>query len=400
MSFAEWILEHLRQSATSITLDPWNGSGTTTSAAAKLGLAARGIDLNPAMVVIAQSRLIDPLDVPSIKPLAAEIMVSALQLRDGDAFTDEPLSYFLHETSSRTFRAIERAIARLLVDSAPSPGTFVVPTGITPIAAFFYVALFRTFRRVLAQFFGTNPVWTKLRIATPTRSRPTSRQVVAAFNREVLRMIASEAIGRPTLRSLSPKITVTLGSSTQIPVGDETVGLVFGSPPYCTRVDYAVATLPELSLLGLNREAFDQLRRSLLGTTTVPREMPSREPEWGGTCTQFLESVARHSSKASATYYLKSYLVYFQQLAKSMNEIERVMRHGAKAVLVVQDSYYKELHTDLAQIVVEMATCCGVSLESRRDFGVTRTIAVTNPATKKYRDVRHMAMESVLVFSK
>lgn len=37
-------------------LDPWNGSGTTTSAARRLGHCAIGFDLNPVMVVVARAR--------------------------------------------------------------------------------------------------------------------------------------------------------------------------------------------------------------------------------------------------------------------------------------------------------------------------------------------------------
>ncbi|WP_410712175.1 DNA methyltransferase [Bradyrhizobium sp. BEA-2-5] len=40
-----------------VVLDPWNGSGTTTSVANGAGLTAVGIDINPAMAVVAKARL-------------------------------------------------------------------------------------------------------------------------------------------------------------------------------------------------------------------------------------------------------------------------------------------------------------------------------------------------------
>jgi DNA modification methylase len=50
----------------SIILDPWNGAGTTTSLASQLGHYACGVDLNPALVVIARARSIVPSQALSI----------------------------------------------------------------------------------------------------------------------------------------------------------------------------------------------------------------------------------------------------------------------------------------------------------------------------------------------
>ena len=38
-------------------LDPWSGSGTTTAVCIKNGFASRGLDINPALTVIARGRL-------------------------------------------------------------------------------------------------------------------------------------------------------------------------------------------------------------------------------------------------------------------------------------------------------------------------------------------------------
>jgi len=46
--FASWILTTMTDARHETLLDPWNGSGTTTAAAARRGMHAVGIDLNPA----------------------------------------------------------------------------------------------------------------------------------------------------------------------------------------------------------------------------------------------------------------------------------------------------------------------------------------------------------------
>ena len=50
-----------------LVLDPWNGSGTTTTVAAELGLECVGVDLNPAMVVVARAALISEEDILVIR---------------------------------------------------------------------------------------------------------------------------------------------------------------------------------------------------------------------------------------------------------------------------------------------------------------------------------------------
>ena len=45
---------------------------------------------------------------------------------------------------------------------------------------------------------------------------------------------------------------------------------------------------------------------------------------------------------------------------------------GGRAVLVVQDSYYKDVHNDLPTITAEMAQSVGLKLQRREDFRLQR----------------------------
>lgn len=65
--------------------------------------------------------------------------------------------------------------------------------------------------------------------------------------------------------------------------------------------------------------------------------------------------------------------------------------------MVVQDSYYKELHNDVALIAAQMADIAGMSLELRRDFASIKNMAGLNGRSKIYRKTNH-ATESVLCF--
>jgi DNA modification methylase len=57
-AFASSILRTSGLSSESTVLDPWNGSGTTTYAASKLGIPTIGFDINPVMVVVGRARLL------------------------------------------------------------------------------------------------------------------------------------------------------------------------------------------------------------------------------------------------------------------------------------------------------------------------------------------------------
>jgi len=159
-----------------------------------------------------------------------------------------------------------------------------------------------------------------------------------------------------------------------------------------------MATSAELSLLGFgSNSGFKELRRGLIGSVTVPKAAPAISATWGQTCLGFLGALHQHSSKASATYYYKNHLQYFQSLSASVSEIGRVLRPRGMCVLVVQDSYYKDLHNNLPVILTEMGAASELELEQRNDFPLSRTMAGINPSARDYR-ASFNATESVLTF--
>jgi hypothetical protein len=78
-------------------------------------------------------------------------------------------------------------------------------------------------------------------------------------------------------------------------------------------------------VLGYSDESFIDLRRRLIGSSTVPRVAPKETDGWGHTCLTFIERVKNHQSKASSTYYYKNHLQYFDGLHKSLAELARVL---------------------------------------------------------------------------
>lgn len=399
--FVHDVLDSLKVKPQHTVLDPWNGSGTTTTAAYRLGAQVVGLDINPVMVVAAKSALVEPGIGPSLVPLCTEILQAATSSpisRDSD-----PLSTWFAPNSARAIRKLHTAIWKVLVDtdSAPSLSSKSVAS-LSTLASFYLTALMRTTRHFIAPFVGSNPTWVKNPKRAANRLRTPVERIHKQFATEVQEMANTLAMAfQSGLEYPAPLATpqLQIGSSLSLPLKARSVNAVLSSPPYLTRIDYAVATKPELAALGMSLGGdFQQLRRDMTGAPTVRTDFKHSE-SFGRSCNRFLSAVKGHASKGSHNYYYKLFIQYFADMEASLSEIARVLRKNAKCVLVVQDSYYKELHADLAKFITEIAASKGLKLFDQHNFRWDRNMARINTRSRAYRD-SISAVESVLWFAK
>lgn len=397
--FVQDALAYLRLPSRAAVLDPWNGSGTTTSVVHQLGYRGFGIDLNPAMSVVAKARLLLSDIKPSHLSFCETILHKSRTLCS--SAQDDPLNQWAYPLSAGLFRSVASAIGLVLASEGEVRAPLDAVQDMSSLAAFYYVALFRTFRRFLVNFRTSNPTWTKLPSSKSQRIRPSREVVWQAFRNEVRSMFdGTEGFGRQPRRTVSSEVSIQTGTSLNLPLDANSIDVTIGSPPYCTRIDYAIATRPELAVLGMGPKQFERLRTSLLGSALTKLDAePQSLQAWGRTCTSFLSAVRRHSSHGSRTYYHRYHILYFDRLYRSLSEIRRVLKPGGKCVLVVQDSRYKGIHNDLQAIVTEMQEELGLSTSSRKDFYVSRTKASINTRSRAY-STDSSAVESVIVFSK
>ena len=395
-SFAEKVLDRFAEGRHKTVLDPWNGSGTTTAVTASRGLDGFGFDLNPVMLIVARARLLNKRERSSLMPLAR--LLTTLPVDAPSSTDDDPLSTWFTARSVTSIRRIESALQKSLLglDEWMPMEKRIAGGEFSDLAAFFYVALFRTIRRFMSAFRGSNPTWTKLPKSRTARLAPSHEFIVSDFLKQIAGM--DRALDGDVLEK-DAKITIGLAASQDLPLPAKSVDFVLSSPPYCTRIDYASATRSELALLGLKAEPFESLRRNLLGTPTVPREAPVAIKSWGRTCESFLSDLHEHPSKASAGYYHKSHCQYFAGVHSSLQELQRCLKPSGRACLVVQDSFYKDLHNDLPKIFCEMAAGLGLRLEAKRDFPSKRNLGRVNVHSRRYRG-SVFATESVLLFTK
>jgi SAM-dependent methyltransferase len=351
------------------------------------------------MVIVSKARLISPREKPSLLPIARDIIEKARSSSEEIDSTD-PLREWFVPNSAAALRRLETALQKLLIESCMH-GLLAERQEfgfVSDLAAFFYTALFGTIRSILSSRTASNPTWIKLPRLHQNRLRTTDEKIFSTFMERATYMVDSISEDQNCEKPDS-RIKLSVASSEAVPLATDSADLVLSSPPYCTRLDYAVASRPDLSLMGYSSAKFTELRKRLIGTTTVDDKVPEPDPAWGTTCNNFLKSVRSHPSKASITYYYKNHIQYFTAIWNSLAEIRRVLKKGGICIIVVQDSYYKDVHNDLAQVFVEMASFKSLSLIQRSDFRSRWTFAGINPVVRQYR-TGFEAIESVLCLRK
>lgn len=403
--FVEDTLSHLNLASGVTLLDPWLGAGTTAQVATMKALRFEGFDINPAMLLVSKARTISASaasEIPKILHCVNRSYARTLTNPPNLDHRTEPLDQWLHPTSAQAFRDLERTINAALSGQNNSSATPIWrrTDKASALVSIFYVALFRTLRHFISRFQSSNPTWIK--IPEPTdRVRISRRVLVTRFSNQLKllhRSIESEthAVGD----AISRHCTIRRGSSLRLPLASGSVDAVITSPPYCTRIDYVRATLPELAVIGYpNGSVTRRLREQMIGTPTIDDRNICQHDGWGKTCFRFLSAVEHHPSKASSTYYLRYYRQYFASIFGSFREIDRVVKSGGRCVLVVQDSYYKNVKNDLPRMFIEMADGLGWSVMKKKTFPVRQTLAGVNPGARVYRNT-FTATECALLLAK
>lgn len=398
-NFVRDVLKYIDLPEGSTIMDPWNGSGTTTQIVNEMGYIGLGYDINPAMGIIAKARQLKADVVPSLNSIRLDILNKSRFYSIPDE--EEPFERWLQKPSAQCIRRIDYAIHQLLIDEDKYLPLYEMEMDkISSLAAFYYVALFRTARTVLKNFNVSNPTWIKIPRNNEEKTYVSESVIFDNFSQNISDMIQSIDSLKTITGNRTHLSVIRTANSVKLPIDAESIDGVITSPPYCTRIDYAVATLPELAVCGIPLDRkFKDFRRSIIGTPTISTIRVAPDPEWGAYCQKLLTLVYEHASKASQTYYYKTYLQYFASIFASILEINRVLKKQGNCVVVLQDSYYKDIHIDLPRVFEEMSTTVSWRVQNKIDYVKPQTMAGINQGALFYRK-SGKATESVLVFKK
>lgn len=354
------------------------------------------------MLIVAKARLLDPAEADHIEPLATKVIERSRQAARADDPTD-PLSAWFTPSAAATIRSVEMAIREHVVGPLTLGGGKPRIENLSGTAATFYVALFTVCRELASRFRSSNPTWLRRPRAGEELAGADRADVEDRFRRtlgEMAQALAEEAGRIGLFGAQRGRARIVLGDTAASPPCKNAADLVVTSPPYCTRIDYTAATRVELAILwDLCGIEVGELSRRMIGSTRVPDRSVRATDVFGPTCRQFLRELREHPSKASATYYYRTHVDYFRKMARSLRNVRAALRPGGGAVIVVQDSFYKDLHNDLPKTFEEMGQLCGLKLERREDFTIARTMAGVNPGARSYRKT-FQAVEAVLCFSR
>jgi hypothetical protein len=365
LEFAEWALQKLELPKRALVVDPWNGSGTTAAACARIGISCQGFDINPVMVHLGRARVastIDFEDASELIDIVAEITAKkgVLTLADvGSAFREIPVSNEVAHSVALT-------------------------------------ALFPFARRMASERKTKNPSW--YRTGTTLDGQAIEAETFFPAWRLLLEQVS---VWRSTREDPDGcTISVDRGDSRKSLGRREAFDGILTSPPYLTRLDYVHATLPEILLLKEFEGAPDvqRLRRSMLGsplTSDRPGQSLERLPDG---IRHLLNAIEAHSSKASASYYHRFFSTYFVDLHASMRNIAKVLKSGARGCVVVQSSHYKEIEVDLSGAVISLGRSVGLQHQETVEFGSRRSMSLVN--SRAHVDARKPKNESAVFLRK
>jgi DNA modification methylase len=383
-SFAAEILRGLCRQSGSTVLDPWNGSGTTTAAAAHLGHKAVGFDLNPAMVAVANSKLLTASELASLPSDLHDCLTRV----DGAGVVSyqgrsDPLLAWLPPSAVRFARSVlSKILAQGKADSVLE---------LSPRQMALVLVLMEALRQHAVDGQSSNATWARPAAAT----RPSVRisNIRTRMIQFALSLLEDQSV-LPSQRLWAPRLQVA--DCRRVPLADSSVDVVFSSPPYCTRIDYAKKTRFELALLfSMQPSEFRVLRDGLMGTTTIRSTNTVRElPD---SIQSLLRAIGEHPSHRSHGYYMRNARQYFADASLALAEVTRVLRPGGTAALVLQNSYYKEIPIELSHLYCEMGAAHGLSARIAARKPVGRTMASLNSKSKRYRIDRQYSEDVVIM---
>lgn len=383
-AFVQSAIEYLGLSETDIILDPWNGSGTTGVMSTISGVKSIGVDVNDVMNIFAAAKSPMVLNHKGIIYTALKTLKRKISKSSNASIEDDALLEFMSPSLCRLARQAYTCLSKYKYPCIASDEdlnkVLISFNKLNPVESFMKAALFMTLRELAGYKGGSNPTW--LRGSTKKPSvRASTFEKTYIKHLELMLAVLGEKF---STESEIQKNLVAPGDSCNLPLMKNGVDAIITSPPYLTRIDYAVSTKPELLLINGDSDRFRQTRENTIGAPVILKSPFVKQDAWGKTCNRLLQGVEKHSSKAAKSYYWKNMIQYFDGIGTSLAEAKRVLRKGGRALIVVQSSYFKDLKIDLPKIYYEMIDMLGCESKIAREEIVKGHMAHVNTKSNGY----------------
>lgn len=392
-AFVDSALDFLKVRPCDLVLDPWGGSGTTGIVASRRGIRSVSIDINPVMANFAAAKSNEVLLKSNIIKDFFNSAIwngkSATQLLEDENIYSPETEKILHSLFS-SISVFDKPCKGSEVPSICTQyGSAVV---LQPVAAFCRAVAFVALRKKMNGLRLTNPTWVR-KVKDPIYI--SENDLLDSLKDTANDMLGVLANFYEKSTSTSPLWSLN-GNAKSIALESASVDYVITSPPYLTRIDYAVSTLPELHLLG-GRDFLREVRHKTTGAPVITSHLKIQSPEWGEICNGVLDSIRKHPTQAAAGYYWKNITQYFMDIDISLDEIRRVLKPGGAALLVVQSSYFKDIEIPLGEIFVQMASEKKLSARIESRSIVKGHMAHKNTKSTIYKNNKIYFEDAVLI---
>ncbi|MCP4899699.1 MAG: hypothetical protein GY906_22260 [bacterium] len=359
-------------------LDPMMGSGTTLLAGLRAGHHVTGVDTDPLAVMIANVAG-TPIDVTLFERRAAEVMARVEASwkdvppwpRASDMETRTFVEYWFDENSARQLRAVTNAIGEVEEHSVRRAIACAVS------------------RTIIVKDAGVS------RARDVAHSRPHRTYNVPPYRLVELLPRSVRHVSR-VLRKVprvNTRFQVHEADARELPFAENRFDIVLTSPPYGSAIDYMRAHKFSLIWFG---HSIGQLRRLRGGNIGTERGTESAEG-----VSQALEVDRFCDVHGIAQRYSSILNRYAGDLRRVISEIQRVLRPGGAATVVVAPTTIRGATFDLPALVQELAQASGLSLKARLDRPLDSTRrALPPPRTGHAALDTRMRFETILDFIK
>ena len=149
---------------------------------------------------------------------------------------------------------------------------------------------------------------------------------------------------------------IVAGDARALPLPENSVDLIVTSPPYANALDYMRAHKFSLAWLGDPIPSLTRLRGKYIGSESARSPADARS---GAQLPAGVEAVAEQIATADAA---KSRVLrrYFADMSASITEMERVLRPGSAAVIVVGPSTMRGILVPTHECLADLATQAGL----------------------------------------
>lgn len=375
-SFVRAAFEAIGITERDLVLDPWSGSGTTGMVALQSEIQCVNIEINPVVAYLASGHF-------STLTLSSDQISKVINVL-------ENFMKFVSTSKNKNIRGTEvlQYVQRRL---SPTSHFFARKSSrvetVCPEFSMAISVILLAFRKNAGYRASKNPTW----LSHP-ESVVDADALCIAMQHEIGRISLLGAKERKKTRSHQ-----IIGDSRSLPLPPDSIDAIVTSPPYLTRIDYAKTTAAETTWL-FGSEQLRTQREQSMGAPVI-RPLPTTL-EWLKTSllADVLSTVKGHPSYAARSYYLKTFLQYFDDMYRSLTEIHRVLKPRGIALLVVQNSYFKEVEIPLGEIYVDIWNRCFGAGEIAARHTASNSIVQVNSRAVSSRMTKHLNEDTVALY--